>query len=88
MWDDAKEQDGQRQAAVQVQLCANGKPVEDAEASTTLAGDGDTWSYTFEDFQKYYTTDDGEKGQEIVYTIEVTPVTPGELDAYTIEYSD
>lgn len=88
VWDDAKDQDGQRPAAVQVQLCANGKPVEDAEASTTLAGDGDTWSYTFEDFQKYYTTDDGEKGQEIVYTIEVTPVTPGELDAYTIEYSD
>lgn len=82
-WDDDSDRDGERPSSVRVQLCADDAPVADGEAVTTLTGSGNAWTYTFQDVQKYR---DG--GQEIVYTIDVTATSPGELDAYDVAYSD
>ena len=88
VWDDDSNNDGIRPATVNVQLYANGKKVEDGETKVALSGSGDTWFYRFHDVQKYYTTEDGQKGQEIEYTLVATPTNPGELDGYEIEYRD
>lgn len=86
VWEDDSNNDGYRPSTVNLQLFANGKKVEDAEARLSISGSGDTWTYSFKDFQKYYTDDAGNKGQEIRYTLEATPTNDNELDEYTIAY--
>lgn len=83
VWNDGSDNDGYRPATVDVQLYANGAAIADAEASVTLPGSGDTWTYTFSDMQKYYNG-----GQEIVYTIVVTPTNAGELARYSTRYDN
>lgn len=86
VWEDDGNNDGYRPSTVNLQLFANGKKVEDAEGRLSISGSGNTWTYTFADFQKYYTDDAGNKGREIRYTLEATPTNPGELDEYSIAY--
>lgn len=86
VWEDDGNNDGYRPSTVNLQLYANGKKVEDAEGRLSISGSGNTWTYTFADFQKYYTDDAGNKGREIRYTLEATPTNPGELDEYSIAY--
>lgn len=86
VWEDDGNNDGYRPSTVNLQLYANGRRVEDAEGRLSISGSGNTWTYTFADFQKYYTDDAGNKGREIRYTLEATPTNPGELDEYSIAY--
>lgn len=86
VWEDDGNNDGYRPSTVNLQLYANGRRVEDAEGRLSISGSGNTWTYTFADFQKYYTDDAGNKGREIRYTLEATPTNPGELDEYSISY--
>lgn len=86
VWEDDSNNDGYRPSTVNLQLYANGRRVEDAEGRLSISGSGNTWTYTFADFQKYYTDDAGNKGREFRYTLEATPTNPGELDEYSIAY--
>lgn len=86
VWEDDGNNDGYRPSTVNLQLYANGRRVEDAEGRLSISSSGNTWTYTFADFQKYYTDDAGNKGREIRYTLEATPTNPGELDEYSIAY--
>lgn len=86
VWEDDGNNDGYRPSTVNLQLYANGKKVEDAEGRLSISGSGNTWTYTFADFQKFYTDEAGNKGREIRYTLEATPTNPGELDEYSIAY--
>lgn len=87
-WADESNNDGYRPSTVNLRLLANGQPIDDAETYLAIAGSGDTWTYTFDAVQKYYTTAAGVKGQEIKYTLVVTPTNAGELDEYAIDYHD
>lgn len=86
VWEDDSNNDGYRPSTVNLQLYANGQKVEDAEGRLSISGSGNTWTYSFKGFQKFFTDDAGNKGREIRYTLEAKPTNPGELDKYSIAY--
>lgn len=80
-WDDDSDNDGIRPGAVQLTLYANGKPVKEYPLHNSYTGfvsvsqgmcdvsrDGDVWTYTFKDYQKY------DQGKPIEYTVSIKPV--------------
>ena len=89
-WDDDSNRDGVRPGAVTLQLLANGKPLSSATspsehnsytgivslnpAMCEVSEDGNTWTYIFQDYQKYL------NGKPIDYTIQISDYT----DEYTV----
>ncbi len=73
-WDDDDDRDGKRPTAVDIQLLADGQPVEGKTAA--LKADNN-WMYTFTDL------DENSAGKAITYMIEEK-----EYDGYTLEYFD
>ena len=69
VWDDNNNQDGKRPQSITITLYANNEEVEGQ--SITLQGEGNEWSYTFENLPKY------ENGQEIQYTVVETGIPQG-----------
>ena len=75
-WDDNNNQDGIRPAEIKVQLYAN-----DKKAGQEVAlNEGNNWSYTFTDLDKY------KNGKEIDYTLKEVSKTEGYKD--TVELND
>ena len=79
VWDDEDNVEGFRPSEITVKLLANGEEF----ATATLTGEGNEWTYTFEDLNVY------ENGEEIEYTIEEVEVENYEttVDGYTITNS-
>ena len=79
VWDDEDNIEGFRPESITVKLLANGEEF----ATATLTGEGNEWTYTFEDLNVY------ENGEEIEYTIEEVEVENYEttVDGYTITNS-
>lgn len=77
-WEDESDNDGKRPGAVTLVLYANGVPVQQqplhnsgtgvasaSPSNCTVSGNGDVWTYTFKDYQKY------NNGAAITYTVAV-----------------
>ena len=79
VWDDEDNVEGFRPESITVKLLANGVEV----ATATLTGEGNEWTYTFEDLNVY------ENGEEIEYTIEEVEVENYDtsIEGYTITNS-
>ncbi len=75
-WVDSDNQDGLRPEKITVQLLANGVVVEGKTAE--LTGEGNEWTYTFENLPKKA------DGKDIVYTVKEI----GEIVGYTTAYSE
>ena len=78
LWDDNSNEEGFRPEFITVNLYANEVLLEDKEA--TVTGEGDEWTYAFEDLQKY------ENGKEIKYTVTENTVAyyDAEINGYVI----
>ena len=80
-WVDDSNRDGKRPDSITVNLLADGEKV----ASKTVKGEGDTWSYTFEDVPEY-TYDESGTAKKISYTVsegDVADYTPS-ISGYNI----
>lgn len=86
-WDDASNQDGKRPGAVRLVLLADGQPVQVDTNHNSNTGfvdvnpgmcevspDGNTWTYTFRDYQKY------RDGKAIEYSVAVVNDGTGRYD--------
>jgi len=93
-WDDDSNRDGQRPGAVRLILLADGQPVQadtDHNANTGIVDvnpgmcevspDGNTWTYTFEDYQKY------RNGKAIEYSVAVVNDGTGRYDYATNKFN-
>ncbi len=95
-WEDESNNDGYRPASVNVTLLADGEPADTAEfiyregkyqmSRVSLTGDQDTWTYTFQGFQKYRQKD-GRRGETISYSIRVEEEQKNDLEDYQVTYS-
>lgn len=105
-WADSSNQDGERPSAVKLVLLANGSPnlddiaqnkeyvsvVSVNEGMCEVSADGNAWTYTFKDFQKY--TNTTKPGTAIDYTVVVLNddvdylnfSTPYTMNGYTAHY--
>ena len=97
-WDDDNDNDGVRPKSVMLVLYANGVPVSEfpmhnaytgevqvSAALCDVANDGDTWTYTFKDYQRY------NDGKAIDYTVAIKnpdKTTTFNLNGYTTTYID
>lgn len=97
-WDDDSDNDGVRPDSVMLVLYANGVPVSEfpmhnaytgevlvSPAMCEVTDDGDTWTYTFVDYQRY------SDGQAIDYTVAVKNLdktTTFNANGYTVTYPD
>lgn len=97
-WDDDNDNDGVRPGSVMLVLYADGVPVTEfpmhnaytgevqvSAAMCDVANDGDTWTYTFKDYQRY------NDGKAIDYTVAVKnpdKTTTFNLNGYTTTYID
>lgn len=88
-WDDESNNDGKRPSTVRLTLYANGVPVQDygfhhsgtgvadvfpGAECCSVSPDGNTWSYTFKDYQKY------DDGVFIKYTVELSDYNEDEYE--------
>lgn len=96
-WDDDSDNDGVRPNAVTLVLYGNGQKVKDYPLHNSGTGiefvhagmcevtnDGDTWTYTFKDYQKY------DQGVAIDYTVAITTLdgtTTYNENGYTVTYA-
>ena len=64
VWEDNNNEEGFRPGSITIKLLANG----DVKATKELSGNGNTWSHTFKDLDKYV------DGVEVTYTIEEVSV--------------
>ena len=76
VWDDSDDQDALRPDAITVNLLADGTQIATAE----IKGDGNTWTYTFENLPKHA------DGKEIEYTVTEAEVAgyTAQIDGFTI----
>ena len=97
-WDDDNDNDGVRPGSVMLVLYADGVPVTEfpmhnaytgevqvSAALCDVANDGDTWTYTFKDYQRY------NDGKAIDYTVAIKnpdKTTTFNLNGYTTTYID
>ena len=61
VWEDNSNQDGVRPAELEITLSGS----DDATYTATMSGEGNTWTYTFEDLPVYY-----DNGKEVKYSVD------------------
>lgn len=84
VWDDGSNQDGIRPESITIQLLADGVAVEGK--SVVVTGEGDNWSWSFEDLPKNSNVNGEFK--EIVYTIQEVIVPEGYTSEITGDAKD
>ncbi|MBP3505302.1 MAG: Cna B-type domain-containing protein, partial [Lachnospiraceae bacterium] len=85
IWNDNKNQDGLRPSNIKIQLLADGQPVEGKVLEVTGGDSEESWTWKFEDLDKYKYVDGETK--LINYTF-IEEITGNIKDYYTVSYSE